>query len=201
MSDRDVYVAKTKTSTVDKIGIRSLWNNLGRMLKPGQVVTLAVSLRHAGAAGVLYDKDIKVKIDSDAEDYTDPDGNKYVFTIPADSLTEKFGVFYHTFTLRGDQAVPDALNVFIWSEATGAAKSNEDYEIDWITLALGAAWMQFDPQAVSYTQTWNSGAGLYDIDSAFIKDSAASSDTGGAGAASSGAGGYEDPTAGGGVPS
>ena len=192
VSDRDVYVVKTKTSSVDKIGIRSLWNNLGLLLKPGQSVTVAVSLRHAGASG-LYDKDIKVKVDSDAENYNDPDGNDYAFTIPVDSLENTFGVFYHTFTLRGDQQVPNALNVFIWSEATGASKSSEDYEIDWVTLAPGAVWVHFDPQAVSYGQTWNAGAGLYDIENQFIKDSAPSSDTGGAGAASSSAGAHADP--------
>ena len=200
ISDRDVYVVKTKTSTVDKIGIRSLWNNLGLMLKPAQTVTVAVSLRHAGAAGVLYDKDIKVKIDSDAQDYNDASGNDFAFTIPADSLADTFSVFYHTFTLRSDIAVPNTLNVFIWSEATGAAKSNEDYEIDWVTLAPGGAWTQFDPQAVSYSQTWNSGAGLYDIDNSFIKNSAPSSDTGGAGESSS-SGHHSDPDASGGLPS
>lgn len=183
--DRDVYILKTSTSTVAKIGIRTLWNNLGRMFKPGQPVTVAVALRHAGSSD-LYNKDVKVKLDSDAEDYTDPAGNKYVFTIPADSLGNTFEVFSHTFELRGDQAVPDKFNVFLWSEATGAAQSNFDLEVDWITLTGGRIWVHFTQP--TYTATWNAGAGLYDIAAGFVKGAAAGADTGGAGETAGGTG-------------
>ncbi|MBI4461756.1 MAG: hypothetical protein HY653_02515 [Acidobacteria bacterium] len=194
-ADRDVYILKTSTSSVDKIGIRSLWNNLGLMFKPGQPITVAVALRHAGASD-LYNKDVKVKLDNDAETYTDPDGAKYQFTIPADTIGNSFEVFHHTFELRTDQAVPNTLNVFVWSEATGAAKSNHDLEIDWVTLVGGRLWVHFDTQAVSYSVTWQAGPGLYDIDGVFVKDTASSSDTGGAGEAAGGLGTTERTTGG-----
>ena len=185
--DRDVYILKTSTSSVDKIGLRALWSNLGRMFKPGQPVTVAVALRHAGASD-LYNKDVKVKIDSDAESYNDPDGNDYAFAIPADSIGNEFEVVSHTFELRGDQAVPDTLNLFLWSEATGAAKSNHDLEVDWVTLTGGRIWVHFDVGGVAYSTTWQAGPGLYDIDGVFVKDTAPSSDTGGAGEAAGGIG-------------
>lgn len=185
--DRDAYILKTSTSSVDKIGLRSLFNNLGRMFKPGQPVTVAVALRHAGASD-LYNKDVKVKIDSHAESYNDPDGNDYAFAIPADSIGNEFEVFSRTFELRGDQAVPDTLNLFLWSEATGVANSNHDLEVDWVTLAGGRTWVHFDTQGVGYGTTWQAGPGLYDIDGVFVKDTAPSSDTGGAGEAAGGIG-------------
>jgi len=179
-----------------RIGARTVINLLGRFLKPGQPVTLAIALRHTGAdAGVLYDKDIKAKIDNDAETYDDPDGADYSLTVPAEAFSNTFEVFFKTFILRDDQAVPDDLNVFFWSEATNAAKSNVDYEVDWVTLTPGRAWMHYDPQAVTYSLTWNAGLGLYDIDqgaASGFKESAPSSDTGGAGEAAGGAGAIDN---------
>ena len=189
---------KTAASTVDKIGIRTLWKNLGRLFKPGQIVVLAVSLRHTGASGT-YDKEIKLKLDSDAEDYARADSSKFDATIGANSIGNTFVIRHVTFTLRPDQQVPDALNVFVWSEATNAAKSNEDLEIDFVTLASGRLWQPYDPldEVRDADVTWDAGTGLYDLPAHLVKEAAPSSDSGGAGGSSgggtgSGGGDYED---------
>ena len=189
---------KTKTSTVDKIGVRTLWKNLGRLFKPGQIVVLAVSLRHTGSSGT-YDKAVKLKLDSDAEDYARADSSKFDATIPASTIGNTFVVRHVVFTLRADQAVPDALNAFVWSEATNAAKSNEDLEIDFVTLASGRLWQPYDPldEVRDADVTWDAGTGLYDLPAHLVKEAAPSSDSGGAGGSSgggSGSGGddYED---------
>ncbi len=188
----DKVKLKSKTSNVDKIGVRTLWKNLGRLFKPGQRVMLAVSLRHTGAEG-RYNKDIKIKLDSHAEDYTQPDGSKYVATLKAGSIVIRHTVRFIGFTLRADQAVPDALNVFVWSEATAASKSNEDLEIDWLALASGFVPSAYEPadEIRDADITWDSGTGLYQFPAYLTKDQAASQDSGGAGGSSGGGAGGE----------
>ncbi len=188
----DKVKLKTSTSTVDKIGIRSLWNNLGKLFKPGQKVGLAVSLRHTGSAG-RYDKDVKLKLDSHAEDYNQPDGSDYVSTLRAGELPNRHIVRHAYFTLRSDQAVPDQLNVFLWSEATNASKSNFDLEVDYITFFSGRVPPAFEPRdEISDADiTWNSGAGLYDLPAYLTKEGTppAGDPGGGGGAGGGGAGG------------
>lgn len=196
----DKVKVKTKTSSVNNIGLRSLWKNLGRLFKPGQVVTLAVSLRHNGAAGVLYDKDVKLKLDSNAEDYVQADSSKFVGTIAAGVIPFKHIVRFVTFTLRADIAVPDTLNAFIWSEATGAAKANEDLEIDWIALGSGRFPPSYEPvdEVRDADITWDAGTSRYSLPTYLAKDTAASSDVGGAGGTSGGSAGSsgDDPASG-----
>ncbi len=188
----DKVKLKTKTSNVDKIGVRTLWKNLGRLFKPGQRVMLAVSLRHTGADG-RYDKDVKLKLDSHAQDYTQPDGSKYVATLKAGSILPRHVVRFLGFALRADQAVPDALNVFLWSEATAASKSNEDLEIDWVALGSGFVPSAYEPadEIRDADITWDSVAGLYQFPAYLTKDQAASQDSGGAGGSSGGGAGGE----------
>ncbi|MCI0402193.1 MAG: hypothetical protein L0212_01555, partial [Acidobacteria bacterium] len=190
----DKVKVKTSTSTVDKIGIRTLWNNLGKLFKPGQKVGLAVSIRHTGAAG-RYDKIVRLKLDSHAEDYNQPDGSDYVSTIPAGKIPNFHVVRYAYFTLRSDQAVPDKLNVFLWSEATNAAKSNFDLEVDYVTFWSGRVPPAFEPRdEISDADiTWNSGAGLYDLPAYLTKEGAPppGDPGGGGGAGGGGAGGEE----------
>ena len=178
---------KTSSSSVDKIGLRTLWKNLGRLFKPGQFVTLAVSARHTGASGT-YDKDLKLKLDSDAEDYTRSDSSKFEATLAAGSLGTTFSIRHVAFQLRADQAVPDALNVFLWSEATGASQSNEDLEIDFVTLTSGRLWVPYDPldELPDAQITWDGMAGLYSLPAYLTKEAAPASDSGGAGESSGG---------------
>ncbi len=185
--DDDRVTLKTKTSTVDKIGLRTLWKNLGRLYKPGFYVALAVSLRHTGSGGT-YDKDIKLKLDSDAENYQRADSTKFEATLAAGTIGNTFEIVAVTFQLRGDIAVPNALNAFLWSEATNASKSNEDLEIDWMTLAVGRVWRPFDPmtEVRDADITWDSGTGLYSLPGYLVKDTASSQDSGGAGGSSGG---------------
>ncbi len=180
---------KTKTASVDKIGLRSLWKNLGRLFKPGQFVALAVSLRHTGASGT-YDKVVKLKLDSTAQNYTRSDGTKFDATIPAGSVGNTFIIRHVVFQLRADQAVPDALNVFVWSEATAAAPSNEDLEVDFITLAAGRLWQPYDPlsEIRDADVTWDGVAALYALPAHLTKESAPTQDSGGAGLGSGGVG-------------
>ena len=183
--DDDRVKLKTKTSTVDKIGLHTLWKNLGRLFKPGFYVTLAVSLRHTGSGGT-YDKNIKLKLDSDAENYQRADSTKFEATLAAGTIGNTFEIVAVIFQLRGDIAVPDALNAFLWSEATSASKSNEDLEIDWMTLAVGRVWRPFDPMAEVRDAdiTWDGGTGLYSLPGYLVKDTASSQDSGGAGGSS-----------------
>ena len=180
---------KTKTATTNKIGIRTLWKNLGRLFKPGQFVTVAVSLRHTGASGV-YDKDVKLKLDSAAEDYLRPDGSKFDATIPAATLRTSFVIRHVIFELRPDQPVPDTLNVFLWSEATAAAPANEDLEVDFVTLTTGRLWQPYDPMAEirDADVTWDGTAGLYSLPAHLTKEAAPAADSGGAGVSSGGLG-------------
>ncbi len=196
----DRALLKTKTSSVNKIGVRTLWKNLGRLFKPGQFVTLAVSLRHTGASGT-YDKAVKLKLDSDTQDYTRSDGTKFDATLPAGTLGNSFVIRYVIFTLRADQAVPDRLNAFLWSEATGAAHANEDLEIDFITLASGRLWQPFDPVAEIRDAdiSWDGATGLYLLPGYVVKDSAPGSDSGGAGAGAGGTGSRGDDFGDGGI--
>ncbi len=188
LADDRVHL-KTKTASVDKIGLRSLWKNLGRLFKPGQFVALAVSLRHTGASGT-YDKVVKLKLDSTAQDYTRSDGTKFDATIPAGSVGNTFIIRHVVFQLRADQAVPDALNVFVWSEATAAAPSNEDLEVDFITLAAGRLWQPYDPlsEIRDADVTWDGVAALYALPAHLTKESAPTQDSGGAGLGSGGVG-------------
>lgn len=184
---------KTKTSTVDKIGLRSIWKDHGRLFKPGQKVTVAISIRHNGTAG-RYNKDIKVKLDSNAEDYNQPDGTDYAFTIPSGSLPNHFVVRYAFFTFRGDASVPDTLNLFLWSEATNASKSNEDLEVDWVVLSSGVVPVAVEPmdEIADADITWDAGTSRYSLPTYLRKDTAASSDSGGAGGTSGGGTGGGD---------
>ena len=187
----DKVKIKTSTSAVDKIGIRTLWNNLGKIFKPGQRVGLAVSIRHTGEAG-RYDKDVKLKLDSDAQDYNQPDGSDYVSTVPAGKIPNFHVVRYAYFTLRNDQAVPGQLNVFLWSEATNASPSNFDLEVDYITFWSGRVPPAFEPhdEIPDADITWNSGAGLYDLPAYLTKEGAPpSGDPGGGGGAGGGGAG------------
>ena len=189
----DKVKIKSSTSGVDKIGLRTLWNNLGKLFKPGQKIGLAVSLRHTGDAG-RYDKDVKLKLDSHAEDYNQPDGSDYVSSIPAGSIPNRHIVRYAYFTLRSDQAVPDKLNVFLWSEATNASKSNFDLEIDYLTFFSGKVIAAFEPrdEIPDADITWNSGAGLYDLPAYLTKEGTPpSGDPGGGGGAGGGGAGGE----------
>ncbi|HXE75311.1 MAG TPA: hypothetical protein VNN18_06730 [Candidatus Xenobia bacterium] len=188
----DKVKLKTKTSNVDKIGVRTLWKNLGRLFKPGQRVMLAVSLRHTGADG-RYNKDVKLKLDSHTEDYTRADGSKYIATLKAGSILPRHVVRFAGFVLRTDQAVPDALNVFLWSEATAASKANEDLEIDWVALGSGFIPPAYEPadEIRDADISWDAAAGLYQFPAYLTKDQAASQDSGGAGGSSGGGAGGE----------
>lgn len=186
----DRVLLKTKTSAVDKIGVRTLWKNLGKLFKPGQFVVAALSARHTGSAG-KYDKAVKLKIDSDAQDYTRADGSKFDATIPASTLPNTFVVAHVIFQFRSDQAVPDRLNLFAWSEATAAAKANEDLEIDFATLASGRIWQPYDPmnELPDAQVTWDAATGLYDLPAHLLKGGTPSSDPGGAGPSGGGGAG------------
>jgi len=187
--DADRVVLKTKTSAVDVIGLRTLWKNLGRLFKPGQFVALAVSLRHNGSGGT-YDKAVQLKLDSDAEDYTRADASKFQATIPADTISDTFAIRHVVFQLRSDQAVPDALNIFLWSDATAVAPANEDLEVDFITLAAGRLWQPYDPLGEIRDDdiSWDGGLGLYALPPHLTKEAAPSADSGGAGVSSGGTG-------------
>jgi len=184
----DKVKLKTSTSSVDKIGVRTLWSNLGKVFKPGQRVGVAVSLRHTGGPG-RYDKQVKLKLDSDAEDYNRPDGSDYVTTIKAGLIPNFHIVRFGYFTLRADQAVPDALNVFLWSEATAASPSNFDLEVDYLTFWSGRVPPAFEPrdEIPDADITWNSGAGLYNLPAYLTKEGdPPSGDPGGGGGAGGG---------------
>ena len=85
-------------------------------------------------------------------------------------------------------AVPDALNAFLWSEATGAAKANQDLEIDFVTLSSGRLWQPYDPMAEIRDPdiTWDGTASLYSLPAHLTKEAAPASDSGGAGSSSGG---------------
>jgi hypothetical protein len=185
--DDDRIRLKTSTAATDKIGARTLWKNLGRLFKPGQYITAAISVRHAGAGG-NYDRDVRIKLDADAEDYRRSDGTVFDATLPAGTIGDAFVIRHVTFQLRADQAVPDALNVFAWSEATGAAPANHDLEIDFVTLVSGRVWQPYDPMAEIRDAdiTWDSLAGLYVLPGHLTKESTPSSDSGGAGTSTGG---------------
>jgi len=178
---------KTSTAATDKIGVRSLWKNLGRLFKPGQFVTAAISVRHTGSGGT-YDKELKLKIDSHAEDYRRADGTLFDATLPAGTIGDTFVIRHVTFQLRADQPVPDALNLFAWSEATAAAPSAQDLEIDFITLTSGRLWQPYDPMAElrDADVTWDGIAALYALPAHLTKESPAASDSGGAGGSTGG---------------
>ncbi len=180
---------KTAASSVDNIGLRSLWKNLGRLFKPGQFVTLAVSLRHTGSSGT-YDKDIRLKLDSDAEDYARADSTKFEATLAANTVGPAFIIRHVIFQLRADQQVPDALNVFLWSGATAASPASEDLEVDFITLTSGRLWVPYEPldELPDAQITWDGTAGLYSLPAHLTKQTAPSADIGGAGP--SGGGGF-----------
>ena len=186
----DRIVLKTSAASVDKIGVRTLWKNLGRLFKPGQFVALAVSLRHNSSGGT-YDAEVKLKLDSDDQTYTRSDGSKFDATISAGTLGDSFIIRYVIFQLRADLAVPDALNIFAWSEATAAAPSNFDLELDFLTLTSGRLWAPYDPleEIPDSAITWDAGTGLYVLPAYLIKEAAPGSDSGGAGATSGGGGG------------
>ncbi len=175
---------KTATANVDKIGFRTLWKNLGRLFKPGEYITLTLSLRHTGASGV-YDKAVRCKLDSAAADYTDDAGAKLEVVIPANSLPNTFVLRFGTLRLKSTAAVPDALNFFLWSEATAAAKSNFDLEVDWVALARGRRPSKWIPLLVPDGDiTWDGTAALYALPAWLVKGSAPSADSGGAGSSS-----------------
>lgn len=191
-SAADRLKIKTSTSSVDKIGFRTIWKNLGRLFRPAESLTVTVFLRHIGASGT-YNKAVRMKIDSDAQDYTDDSGAKLEIVIPANSIGNTFVVRFGTVKLKSSASVPDTLNVFLWSDATNAAKSNEDLEVDWIALARGrrpSKWIPFpirDPDI-----TWDAGTGLYDLPSWLVKSATPASDIGGAGAGSAIGSGGDD---------
>ncbi|MFQ5817982.1 MAG: hypothetical protein ACE5H2_08515 [Terriglobia bacterium] len=184
LAAEDWLKLKTSTSTVDKIGFRTLWKNLGRLFKPAEYLTITFSLRHTGGSGT-YDKAVRVKLDSEAEDYTDDNENKLELVIPANSIPSSLVLRFGTTKLKSTAQVPDALNLFLWSEATAAAQANFDLEVDWVALARGRRPSKWVPLLVPDSEiTWDSGPGLYALPAWLVKGSVPSLDSGGAGASS-----------------
>jgi hypothetical protein len=107
----DKVKLKTKTSNVDKIGVRTLWKNLGRLFKPGQRIMLAVSLRHTGADG-RYDKDIKVKLDSTPKTTLSPMA-QYVATVKAGNIIRHVSASSASRCAAGG---PRCAQRFLWSK-------------------------------------------------------------------------------------
>lgn len=183
---------KTSTSAVDKIGFRTLWKNLGRLFKPAEFLTVTLSLRHTGASGT-YDKAVRIKLDSSAENYTDDSGATLEILIPANSIGNTFVVRFGIVRLNSTVQVPDTLNLFLWSEATAAAPSNFDLEVDWVALARGRRPSKWIPLLVPDSEiTWDGAAGLYALPAWLVKGSAPTADSGGAGSSSGiGSGGFD----------
>jgi hypothetical protein len=191
--DDDRVWIKTKTSGVDKIGVKTLWGNLGDIFKPANFVALALSLRHAGSGGT-YDKDVKFKLDNTSQDFVDADGNKFQVIIPAGTIPNTFALFRSVMQIGAIGQVPSDLNFYLWSEALGSSHSNEDLELDWVTLAPGKIAAPFDPigEVNDADITWDSGSGLYLLPSYLLKGGLPTGDSGGAGGSSAGGVGGSD---------
>jgi len=156
-------------------GFRALLSNSGRLLNPGESLTLSAALRHSGALTFPFAIRFALRsISTPAYDLTSD--------LPADTVGSSYGWYSVTFLLPAGQAVPADLcpetTVVI---AAGQSLSSGLYCDKWI-LNRGhrPAAFSLAPWDV-VALAWNGVAGAYDLPATAVAATPRNSDPGNAG--------------------
>ncbi len=156
-------------------GLRSLLSNLGRLLNPGESVTLSVALRHTG--GGAFSHAIRVALRSPGTP-----GYDQAQDIASSEITSAYRWLSVTFTLPSGQAVPADLSAEIAVVIASGQSLADDLYCDKMILNRGhrPAAFSLAPWDV-LPLAWNSGAAAYDLPSTVAGGTPRSSDPGNAG--------------------
>jgi hypothetical protein len=156
-------------------GVRSLLTNLGKMLNPGEAITLSAALRHAGTGG--FDRPVRFALRS-------PGSPSYELTseIPTGTITNNYQWFSVAFTLPSAQAVPADLSAEIRIVLPAGQSLTSALYSDKAILNRGQRPAAFSLAAWDVVPLdWNASAGAYDLPATLVASSPRSSDPGNAG--------------------
>lgn len=156
-------------------GFRSKLTNLGRLLNPGEVVTLSAALRHTGTLNFGYA--VRLALRSASVPTYDRASD-----IPSGTIPGSYQWFSVTFTLPASQAVPADLAEEI-TVVIGAGQSIvSSLFCDKVILNRGhrPAAFSLAPWDV-LALAWNATAGAYDLPATVVATTPRGTDPGGAG--------------------
>jgi hypothetical protein len=138
-------------------GFRSLLTNLGRLLNPGEPVTLAAALRHTGPSE--FTRPVHLSLRSPASPAYDQ-----TVELAADTITNDYRWYSATFLLPASQAVPDDLAAEITVSVSAGQSLAAELFCDKLILNRGHR-----PTAFSLAHwdvvalAWNGALGAYDL--------------------------------------
>ncbi len=156
-------------------GFRSVLSNMGRLLNPGETLTLCAALRHTGSGA--FANAVRFALRSPGTPAYDQSRD-----IPSGSLPDEYRWYAVTFTLPVNQSVPADLAVEIATVVSAGQSLASDLFCDKVVLSRGhrpAAFSTAPWDVVSLA--WNSGTGSYDLPAGVAGGLARSSDPGSAG--------------------
>ncbi len=156
-------------------GFRSLLSNLGRMLNPGEPVTLSAALRQTGTGG--FSLAVRFALRS-----ASTPGYDKTSDVPALTVTGTYQWFSVTFTLPSNQAVPADLAAEITVVNPAGQSVASALTCDKVILNRGHRPAAFN-QAVwdVIALAWNAAAAAYDLPATLLAATQRSNDPGSAG--------------------
>ena len=156
-------------------GFRSGLSNLGRLLNPGESLTLSAALRHSGP--LTFARPVRFALRSVSNPAYDLTSD-----LPAGMVTANYAWYSVTFTLSASQAVPADLAVEITVVVNAGQSLASSLFCDKMILNRGhrPAAFQLAPWDV-VALTWNSTAAAYDLPATAVAPTPRSSDPGNAG--------------------
>lgn len=156
-------------------GIRSRLSNLGRLLNPGESVTLSAAIRHTGTGA--FSHPVRIALRSPSEPTYDQAED-----IALTQITDGYRWFSVTFTLPSGQAVPADLSAEIALVIAGGQSLSADLYCDKVILNRGhrPAAFSLAPWDV-IPLTWDAGASAYQLPATVAGGVPRDSDPGNAG--------------------
>lgn len=156
-------------------GFRSKLTNLGRLLNPGEAVTLSAALRHTGTGG--FSRAVRLALRSASTPAYDQSRD-----VPASSVTSDYRWYSAVLALPANQAVPDDLSAELTVVAAAGQSLASALHCDKVILNRGQRPAAFSiaPWDV-VALLWNSIAGAYDLPATVAGGTPRSTDPGNAG--------------------
>ncbi|MCL6566117.1 MAG: hypothetical protein K6U09_06810 [Acidobacteriia bacterium] len=156
-------------------GLQSRLSNLGRLLNPGEPLTLSAALRHTGTA--VFPHPVRYALRSSADPTFALSGE-----IAAGTITAAYQWYSVTFLLPADRPVPADLSVEITVGIEAGQSLASALRCDKLVLNRGhrPAAFSFAPWDI-LALPWNSSAQAYDLPETIVASTPRSADAGGAG--------------------
>lgn len=156
-------------------GFRSRLSNLGRLLNPGESVTLSAALRHTGSGG--FARAVRLALRSPSTPSYDQARD-----VPLGSVTNAYRWYAAVFALPANQSVPDDLSAEVTVVIPTGQSLASALHCDKVILNRGHRPAAFSLAAWDVVAlAWNSGASAYDLPATLAGGTPRSSDPGNAG--------------------